>query len=167
MIGRILVLAGGLSGGAGLSQYPEFSQQYMQRLAGAVDELSRFVAEFDNDAGNIGLSREQALVQLAQGGAIGAERAETVSHTITRHRRLSGDLEALETAGPFTRAYHGRKLADPEIAKAAWADFKPALPFTFAGAVFAGVGFVAGMLAIALLWAVISKPFRRGREVAG
>lgn len=161
MIGRILVLAGGMTGAAGLSQYPEFSQQYMQRLAGAVDELSRFVAAFDSDAADLDLSREEALVQLAQGGEIGAKRAETVNQTIARHRRLSGDFEALGQAGPFTRAYNARRLTDPEIAEAAWQDFKPALPFTFEGGVFAGVGFISGMLLIALVWAVILMPFRR------
>ncbi|MBU0778826.1 MAG: DUF2937 family protein, partial [Alphaproteobacteria bacterium] len=33
---RALALIGGLAGGAALSQYPEFSQQYLQRLAGQV-----------------------------------------------------------------------------------------------------------------------------------
>ena len=163
MIGRILVLAGGLSGAAGLSQYPEFSQQYMQRLAGAVDELTRFVEDFDADARELGLSREEALVDLAKGGEMGAQRAETVGKTIARHRRLSGDLQDLKHAGPFMRAYNARRLSDPEIARAAWTDFKPALPFTFEGGVFAGAGFIAGMLAIALLWSVIAMPFRRAR----
>lgn len=40
MIGRVLALAGGLSGAVGLSQFPEFSQQYLQRLAGQVDALN-------------------------------------------------------------------------------------------------------------------------------
>lgn len=167
MIGRILVLTGGLSGAAGLSQYPEFSQQYMQRLGGAVDELSRFVSDFDTDAAALSLSREQALVQLAQGGEVGAKRAETVSTTITRHRRLSDDLDRLKGAGPFTRVYNARSLADPEIARAAWEDFKPALPITFEGVIFASFGFVTGMLAIALLWAVIVSPFRRARQTVG
>ena len=43
-------MIGGLTGAAGLSQLPEFSQQYLQRLAGQVDELTRQVVEFDQTA---------------------------------------------------------------------------------------------------------------------
>ena len=49
MILRALTLAAGLTGAAGASQFPEFSQQYVQRLGGAVDELTRFVAEMQTD----------------------------------------------------------------------------------------------------------------------
>ncbi|KNG94423.1 prolyl-tRNA synthetase [Pseudaestuariivita atlantica] len=164
MIVRTLTLAGGLAGAAGLSQFPEFSQQYAQRLAGAVDELGRVVAEFDADASAVGASREEALVQLAQGGAIGAERAETMAATITRHARLSADLEALKTAGPFTRASQATRFTDTDIAARAWADYKPAVPFTFEGAVFAGVGFFGGLFALWLLFSVIAFPFRLMRR---
>ena len=61
---RALILAGGVAGAAGLSQFPEYSQQYNQRLAGAVDELSHVVADFDASAAAEGLSREAALAQM-------------------------------------------------------------------------------------------------------
>ena len=47
---KILAVAGGLAGAAGLSQYPEFSQQYTQRLAGQVDALGLVVADFEASA---------------------------------------------------------------------------------------------------------------------
>ena len=59
MLLRAITLAGGLTAAAG------FSQQYIHRLSGAVDELSRVVAEFDTDAAALGLSRGEALRQLA------------------------------------------------------------------------------------------------------
>ena len=37
MILRVLAVAAGLAGAGTLSQFPEFSQQYVQRLGGAVD----------------------------------------------------------------------------------------------------------------------------------
>ena len=161
MFVRVVVLAGGLSSAAGFSQFPEFSQQYLQRLAGAVDELGRVVAEFDEDAADLGLSREAALVDLAKGGAMGAARADTMVETIDRHDRLSGDLEAMREAGPFTRAYNAGRFTDGEIAGAAWEDFRPAMPLTFEGAVFSGAGLIAGLGVMTLLIALIRWPFRR------
>ena len=158
---RALGLAGGLAVGAAGAQFPEYSQQYAQRLAGAVDELSGFVAEFDADARGLGLSRQAALEGLAEGGDMGAARAETMGAVIARHARLSADLEALRGAGPFTRAYRAAHLTEPEIARAALSDFKPALPLTFEGAVFALFGFLAGLGFIRALGAVPRWPFRR------
>ena len=51
---RTLTLAGALAGAVSLSQFPEFSQQYLQRLSGAVDELRGLVLAFDATAGAAG-----------------------------------------------------------------------------------------------------------------
>ena len=166
MIGRTIVLAGGLAGAASLSQFPEFSQQYTQRLGGAVDELSRVVADFDADAAEVGLSREAALVDLAQGGQMGAQRADTMVGTIERHRRLSEDLVAIRSVGPFTRAAQAGRFTDTEIAKAAWADYKPALPLTFEGGVFAAFGFAVFGLFFSVLVSALRRLYRRRGSVA-
>lgn len=158
---RTLTLVGGLTGAAGLSQFPEFSQQYAQRLGGAVDELSRVVTEFDQDAAKVGLSREAALEDLAGGSAMGRERAETMERTINRYEHLQSDLQALEGAGPFTRAYLASKMTDRDVAQRAWDNFKPAMPVTFEGAVFAGVGFLTGMLILGAVISLLRLPFRR------
>lgn len=158
---RALTLAGGITGAAGLSQFPEFSQQYAQRLGGAVDELSRVVADFDADAAKHGLSRAAALEDLAQGGAMGVARAETIARTIERHDRLSADLEALEGAGPFTRAYLAARMTDRDVAQRAMENFKPAVPATLEGAVFAGVGFLTGLFVLGAVFAILKWPFRR------
>ncbi|MHA7876246.1 DUF2937 family protein [Roseivivax sp.] len=141
MLTRVVALTAGLAGAAGLSQFPEFSQQYQQRLGGAVDELSRVVAEFDADAAAYGLSREAALAQLATGGDFGAGRAETMRATVARYDRLRADLAALEAAGPFARARMATRLTDREIAARTFQAYKPALPLTPQGLSFALAGF--------------------------
>lgn len=165
MFARTLMLAGGFSGAAGLSQFPEFSQQYAQRLGGAVDELSRVVAEFDADAAGVGLSRQEALEDLANGGTMGRARAQTMARTIDRHARLTDDLAALQGAGPFTRAYLAANMTDRQIASRAWEAYKPAVPITFEGAVFAGVGFLTGLMILGALLSLLRMPFRRRRAV--
>ena len=166
MIARVLTLAGGLTGAAGLSQFPEFSQQYVQRLGGAVDELGRIVAGFDADAAEAGLSRQAALADLGAGGIMGAAQAESVAGIIVRYERLSRDLAVLKGAGPFTRAYRMRSAADSEIARAAWAEFQPAMPLNAAGGIFAGAGFLGGLALISAVLALLRVPFRRRRARA-
>lgn len=165
MILRALTLAAGLTGAAGFSQFPEFSQQYAQRLGGAVDALSEVVSDFDASATAAGLTRDAALEQMTGTDFLDSRRAD-MTRTFRRHEKLQSDLKVLQGAGPFMRAYHGARLTDGDIAKAAWAAYKPALPLTFEGVIFAGVGCVIGALAVSLIAGVLRLPFRQ-RKRAG
>ncbi|MGB7316441.1 MAG: DUF2937 family protein [Planktotalea sp.] len=166
MIARALALAAGLTGAAGVSQFPEYSQQYMQRLGGAVDELSRFMDDFDKDAAGLDLTREAALVDLAKGGAMGAARADSMVNTIARHRRLSGDLERMQGLGPFSRAKYAARFTDTELAGRVWENYKPAMPVTFEGAIFAGLGFLGGLALFSMLIWVLRLPFSLFRRTS-
>ncbi|MEM9851772.1 MAG: DUF2937 family protein, partial [Pseudomonadota bacterium] len=55
-MGKWTNLAGGCAMLCATSQFPEFSQQYVQRLGGAVDELRRVAADFDASARAAGLT---------------------------------------------------------------------------------------------------------------
>lgn len=160
MILRALTLAGGLAGATASSQFPEFSQQYIQRLGGAVDALSGVVADFDASAAAVGLSRDDALAQM-QGTDFLERRRKDMTATFDRYARLRSDLDLLKSQGPFMRAYHMPNLTDPEIARAAWAEYQPAVPLNFAGAVFAAVGFVMGLAVLGIVLRILSWPFRR------
>lgn len=160
MIGKALTLAGGLAGAAACSQYPEFSQQYIQRLAGQVDALSVVVADFDRSAGANGLSRVAALDQL-QGTAFLTARKVDMQNAFARFDRLSSNLTFLRLASPVERIAMPHRLADPDTFNATWADFRPAVPLSTAGAVAAGVGFLAGWGVVGLGLSVLLWPFRR------
>ncbi len=161
MILRSLALAGGLAGAVGTSQFPEFSQQYTQRLGGAVDALEQVVADFDAAAAS-DLTREDALAQM-QGTPFLERRSADMTRSIARYERLSANLKALEGQGPFMRAYNAARFTDAEIAQAAWQAYQPAVLVNFAGLVFAFVGFVLGGGAVSVLLGLLRAPFRRQR----
>ncbi|WP_136443010.1 DUF2937 family protein [Pacificoceanicola onchidii] len=156
MILRTLALAGGVSGAAAFSQFPEYSQQYMQRLGGAVDELSRQVTRYETDAEKVGLTLDELLVRLGEEGPLSEKQADNMRSDIARHDRLSADLATLQGAGPFMRAKLATHLGDRDIAERAMSTYKPAAPVTFEGAVFAGSGFVAGWLGLNALFAFLA-----------
>lgn len=163
MIVRTLTLIAGLSGAAVTAQFPEFSQQYAQRLGGAVDELTAVVADFDASAQASGLTRQEALAQM-QGSDFLTRRRADMETTLQRHERLSAAMAALQDAGPFTRAYELRHFSDAEIARRTYDAYKPALPLTFEGAAFAIVGYAGAALVMALLLALLKWPFSRGSQ---
>lgn len=160
MIIRALTLVGGLIAGAGASQFPEFSQQYAQRLGGAVDALSEVVADFDASAVSEGLTRRQALEQM-QGTNFIERRRLDMERTFDRHAVLSEDLKLLKDAGPFTRAYNATRFRDGDVANAAWEAYEPAVPLNLTGAIFAGIGFLVGWVSFGAVLAVVRWPFRR------
>ncbi len=163
MILRAVAFAGGLAGAAASSQFPEFSQQYTQRLGGAVDALGEVVADFDASATAVGLTREAALEQMRGTEFLDRRRAD-MAGTFARHDRLRSDLAALEGQGPFMRAYHLPRLTDPQIARAAWEVYQPAVPLNLAGLIFAAFGFGLGAIGFGALLAVLRWPFRKARN---
>lgn len=150
MVLRALAMAGGLAGAGTLSQFPEFSTQYQQRLAGAVDALGVVVADFDRSAAADGLSRAAALAQMT-GTPFLDRRRRDMERTFARFEDLSADLVQISTASPMERLAMPRRFLDREIASAAYTDFRPAVPLTPAGLVSAAVGFFAGMTLVAVL----------------
>lgn len=166
MITRALILAGGLAGGAAVAQFPEFSQQYVQRLGGAVDALEEVVADFDASAEAVGLSRGEALAQMTGSEFVERRRAD-MTRTIGRFERLSADLAALEAASPFARAGQALRFSDRDLVHDTWAAFRPAMPVTTDGLAFAGIGVFGGMAVVWTVLAALKLPFRRrpGRAV--
>ena len=161
MIG-FLRLAVALCFAAALSQFPAFSDQYVQRLGGHVDALSRVAAEFDASARAAGLTRDQALADLS-GTAFRDAHQANMAQVFTRLDRARTDLQMLRLAGPLERMLLPHRLRDTETLAATWGDFRPAIPVTAAGLWAAGIGLVLGWL----LTALPGLFFRRHREPLG
>ena len=144
-IARTLAVAFGLFGGVVASQGPEFAQQYRQRLGGAIDELRRVVARFDEDARSTGQSREGALTQLRQNpDRLTSLQGEAMRGNIERLDRLERQRQSFVEAGPFGRLTLLLRDGDVDLARAAYHDFEPAVPATNEGLIAALLGFFAG-----------------------
>lgn len=170
MVYKAIVLACMLAGGIVASQLPAFSQQYIQRLGGAVDELTLVTQAYDRDAAAVGLSREQALVQQSASGEFGALRADNMAATFARQRDLQASLDALQNTVPYQRVALAMHFRDQDVARAALDAFEPAVPLTATGAVFALAGAFLGWcvsrLVLALFGALRRIFVRGGRSTA-
>ena len=166
MIGRILALALGAFLGLAASQAPEFAQQYRQRIGGAVDELRRVVARFDESAQASGLTREQAIVRLAgQPEPIAQRQAPAMTEIVDRLGRLETQRDAVAIAAPFERLAVLARGFDGQLARATYLDFEPAWPATSEGLVIGGAGFLVGWLGLRTLFRGLGRLGRlRGRR---
>ncbi|GGD38445.1 DUF2937 family protein [Sinisalibacter lacisalsi] len=157
---RILALAGGIAGAVAMSQFPTFSQQYVQRLSGAVDELRAVTIAFDTTARVAGLSREEAL-GLMGGSEFQNRLRDDMRSRIYRYERLNADYQALAAAAPLERLAKAYRIRDADLARRTWDDFEPAMPMTTEGFVAAGIGFAAGWGLVTLLLGLALRPLRR------
>ncbi|PWG15986.1 DUF2937 family protein [Salibaculum griseiflavum] len=160
MIVRAAALAGGLAGAAGLSQYPEFTQQYTQHLAGQIEALSVVAADFDASAARSDLTRDEALAQMTGTDFLQDRRAD-MTRAFARLYQLTSHHDALQAAGPLERLTMPHRMGDAATLRGTWAGFKPAVPLTLAGALSALVGFLVGVLALRGVFALVSWPVRR------
>ena len=157
---KMLTMAGGIAGAVTLSQFPEFSQQYMQRMAGAVDELRGVVVAFDLTASASGLTRQEALGRM-RGDDFQEGLRDTIQGSITRYERLSTNLDALRGATPMDRLKQVYRFTDTDLAQRTWQDFKPAVPVTADGFLSAGIGFLVGWMGLGLIFGGLRRVGRR------
>lgn len=154
-------MACGVAGALAFSQAPEFSQQYRQRLGGALDELARVVVDFDADAAKNGLTREEALAAYQTSDQqFLRDRGVRMAGTISRMELLSSQARWYETLPPLVRPVALARGYDEALMTGMWRDYKPGVPLTTDGAVWAGAGF----LAAAGLFGLLTMPFARWKR---
>lgn len=164
--------AGAIAAGMATSQAPEFTQQYRQRIGGAVDEMKTVIADFDRDAAANGLDRGQALQTYARSNEnFLQDRGISMQNAIERLNRLLAQQGFMERLGPLGRPIAVLQSPDTKIVERAWEDFEPAIPITTHGIVWGAMGLFLGWLMMRLvLWpfggrkskAVQPKPAPRG-----
>ncbi|NVK34628.1 MAG: DUF2937 family protein [Rhodobacteraceae bacterium] len=146
-----MVLLALVTGSAG-SQFPEFAQQYRQRIGGAIDALQEVMTDFQADASRFGLSVDEAIARLkASDDGLVQKRGYTIERTQDRLVRLIDQREAFQSAGPFARLVIFLESMDPKLARSTVEDFEPAIPVTSEGIVTAGLGAGAGLLGFKFL----------------
>jgi hypothetical protein len=127
------------------SQVPEFMQQYLQRLGGHLDEARRQLAQFENTATQSGLTLDRFIAQTTANAEPAVARLGGVmTETAARVETLAAAQAALEHATLWSRPFVFLARIDLPIARATWGIFKPGVPTTLEGAVYA----LAGMLVL-------------------
>ncbi|WEZ84261.1 DUF2937 family protein [Rhizobium sp. 32-5/1] len=162
-IARFLALGAGLFGGIVLSQAPEMTQQYGQRIGGALDELRVIVENFDQQAAQNKIDRDKALTLYgASGEPFLRSQGVSMQETITRFETLEAQNEALSTALPVLKPFVLIRDADSAILANAWRDFIPAVPISIPGLVWAAIGFVCGWTLLRILAFLSREAYRLG-----
>ncbi len=158
---RALSILGGLALGFGFAQFPEYAQQYEQRLGGAVDELRIIVDDFDRGAASFGLSREDALLRYALSpDDFIVDRGLSMRQILVRYDRLSADLAQLQQAGPIQRAQLLPSYLDSDVGARALENFQPGVPATGEALAWGLTGTLVGYVLLYPFFGFVTLPFR-------
>lgn len=155
VVDRVLCVVGAVA----FSQAPEFMQQYLQRLGGRLDEARRILGQYEDIARQAGITLENYIARTnANSDPVVAKLGGVMENTVTRVHDLAAAQAALQDASMFGRPFAFLRHLDAEIGRATWAVFKPAVPTTIEGAVYALAG--AG-LALGVYYGCIHYPVTR------
>lgn len=122
----------GAGGGMGLSQAPAFTQAYLQRLGGHIDEARRTLGLIE---------RGEMLEQLGM-----TDREAAIAQFTARVEELQQAFDAISDASPLLQPLIMLQHADSEIAGRVWEAFTPAIPVDAASLVYTGGGIVIALL---------------------
>jgi hypothetical protein len=141
------------------SQVPEFIQQYVQRLGGHLDEARRQLAQLRETAAQSGLTLDQLTARTSADPDRAVAQLGSLLHRVAeRVQDLATAEAAIRNASLWSRPFVFSRYVDPAIARSTWAVFRPAVPTTVEGLVYA----LAGMLfMLALYYGGIKYPCRR------
>jgi Protein of unknown function (DUF2937) len=139
LLDRVLCVGGAVV----FSQIPEFMQQYLQRLEGHLDEARLQVERFKAAAAQAGMTLDQMIAGTGQNPDPAMARlGGVIRSSVARVDELSAADAALRHASLWTRPFAFLEHADWGIARATWAIYRPAVPTTAEGFLYAAVGMV-------------------------
>lgn len=139
LVDRVLCVAGAIL----FSQAPEFMQQYLQRLGGHLAEARRQLAQFEEIAHKAGKSVSELAAQFsANADPSVSSMGRLVADTQHRVDLLSAAEAALRDASLWTRPFVFLRDMDGAIARGVAGVFRPAVPTTAEGIVYAFIGIV-------------------------
>lgn len=157
----------GCAGALLFSQFPEFFQQYTQRLGGHLDEVAAQVSALERRADEAGKELPAYLrTFLLHRDADVRREGYALREMVQRKETLTQSYKALTGVENWWRAGEFAKHVDWEIAGSALSIYRPAMPVTPEAAIYAGAGFGGGAIVYFTLLGLIGprERSRRGRR---
>ena len=161
LLDRVLCVCGAVL----FSQLPEFMQQYLQRLEGHLDEARLVLSRFKDAAAQSGMNLDQLVAGTAQNPDPSMARlGGVIRDSAARVADLAAADDALRHASIWARPFVFAAHLDREIAGSTLSIYKPAVPTTTEGLLYAAIGIVLVMAVYHL--AVRGPIVRRIRRTA-
>ncbi|MEO1136089.1 MAG: DUF2937 family protein [Pseudomonadota bacterium] len=165
-MGRLLAFLLGIAGAVLGSQAPGFTLQYMQNLQGQIDSLEVVVEEFDANIAQYNYTRGQAMAECETATGLLDALCETYVSAVKRYEILTAHMAELEAVGATVRPLVLARTQIEDVTLSVYEQFKPAIPATTDGVIYAGGGFAVLWGAASFLFGLLGAMFGGGRRYA-
>lgn len=150
LMDRLCVVAGAFI----FSQFPQFMQQYTQRLAGHVEALQKLLHQLRQIASFSHKTLEQYIQKFKDSTDTDfSQQADFMQGILNRWQELNQALDHLTQSSIWLRPYYFLKDLQTDIAKSTFASFQPGFNLSMEGLCYAGAGMIFGWA----LYQAISK----------
>jgi len=167
MASRALGAVAALAGAALVSQAPAFADQYLQRLAGRLDQVRFDVARIEQAARAEAMTVDDYIAAFTTSARSAHRRqGRILQDQVADRTRLEAALAALRGARPWQRPLRLVSHGDGATARATLDDFAPALPLGPSGLLYALSGALMGLGAKAGIARVIAVARAKRRRPA-
>lgn len=137
-------------GGLVSSQFPAFFDQYLQSLGGRLDQARIHAARIAETARDQGLALDAYIRRFADNAdPVVRSQAEVMASALADEARLSHAYQVLSQASVATRPFVLLRYIDADVAAATADRFMPAAPLGLEGLMYAGLGALLGLAALA------------------
>ncbi len=162
LVDRLCVIAGAFIG----SQFPQFIQQYTQRLAGYVEALEKVVNELHRIASLSHKTLEQYIQKFRDSQDIDfIHQGDFMQETVVRWQEFYQILSELTQAPTVLKLYYFFKDLQLDIAKSTLACFQPGFSLTLEGVGYAAIGMILGWCFYQLALQLIALGYSRALQI--
>lgn len=149
-VGRIANGLAAIVGAGFASQFPEFYQQYLQRLGGRLDQALVQEARIFEAAQGQGLSVPDYVQRfLDSGDPVFRAEGQLLQETLKDAETLRAALVELVNASPLARPFTFAENVDSGLFQATLEAYVPAMPVSVEGFAYAAIGMLLGLLTLA------------------
>ncbi|MFW6347757.1 MAG: DUF2937 family protein, partial [Cyclonatronaceae bacterium] len=152
LLDRIFAVMGAMAA----AQFPQFVQQYLQRLAGHAAEARRLLARYEQAAEDVGMGFEAYVQRFSNDpDSTIAGQGQIMTELSERAASLQEAVAALQNSHALNRPFVFLNHLDTEIAYQTLLIFQPGVPTTPEGGLYALTGIALGLLCFnGLKWPV-------------
>ena len=131
--------------GSLLSQFPEFYQQYLQRLGGQLDGIRLEITDLDQRAESVQKNRFEYIRRLLENDdPIVQNEGDNLARLLGKQIKLQRTFDDLNSSNPLWRSVRFAHHFNNEIAIPTLDSFRPAIPITVEGAYYFSLGAFLG-----------------------
>ena len=166
---RLLAVFGVVS----FAQFPQFFNQYIQRLGGHLAEAKFMLVRYEMTADYFNMTLDEYIAtHVNSGHEVFVSSGQLISDLVTRINTLEKSFAALKDASVYNRWWVFLRQLDYSIFQETWLDFTPGIPTTLEGAIYGVCGLLVTWFLCQVLKSVlkslaklISSPFSRRRRL--